>query len=377
MNAVGVYCWPLVMAVLPVVISLVTPSVDEVPVLTMMHMAVPVTVAVIAVEATLTWTLVPLVTTKSLPLPGVRVRVARTQRLWAMAETMSAAAIAKALAMPEIAVRRAISDDHLKFYQAKRIDADSLEVIPCEWEPCMTAEQSLRIRAGRRSRKNLHGQKAEYALLLTNLGLLYCGRTIKTWHNSRIRSDGTRLDYYGCQKKSECTGNSRLIQAPQLETAIITNLFNALEDIAALQEAWTATHTENGSKGKINALQKSAKQLQTKKERLVRAVAEGVIEFADARRQMDALQEQLASTEAEIKTLIVSTDNMPPDWDALALPDREFRQLDSDDQRAFTTAAIERVEVRRNDALITYRFPMTQSGNRESRLHLPESSKSR
>lgn len=300
-------------------------------------------------------------------------RLLQMQQLWQMAETMSAKAIAEKLRLPEIFVRRSISDDRLMIYQAKRLDIANQEMIQCDWEPCMNADQSLRIRAGRRSRKNLKGKRVAYASLLSALNLVYCGYCgglFKTWQgNTRVAGD--RTDYYGCSKKNSYTcPESRMFQQQDLDRIITENLINTLENLINIKLYWEMEGETNDPRRQLTELTKQAKAIEKKKQRLVTAISEGIIESADAKEQLKHLNETLAESKNQQQGILHKLQK-PPDWTRLAISGEEFQTLETHDQREILRTAIERIDIYSSYALITYPFPRSETGNRTSRIHLP------
>jgi DNA invertase Pin-like site-specific DNA recombinase len=294
-------------------------------------------------------------------------------RLWNLAETLSAKAIAEKLKIPEIAVRRAISDDRLNFYQAQRINEETGEIIACDWEPCMFADQAQRIRSGRRSRKNGSGQRAAYSSLLSAMNLVYCGYCggfVKTWQGPK-RGEKTPTAYYSCSKKNGHTcPKARMFQQPDINSLVVGNLLKVISNLDALKHFWDVSRDDNATMKELAELTKKAKAVEQNKQRLVTAIAEGVIEFADAKGQMQKLNE----THDEIKSKqqqILSQLQDPPDWDALAITTEEFHNMDMADQREILRNAITRIDIYNSYAIITYPFPRNISGNRTSRIHLP------
>ncbi len=292
----------------------------------------------------------------------------RMQQLWKFAETLSAKAIAERLGMPEISVRRAISDERLLICQALRHDPSTMEVIACDWEPCIDAEQAARIAAGRRSRKTITGEKAPYASLLSALGVLfcgYCGATIKTW-----RGRPTQPPYYGCQKKGGRTcDKSRLVQQSVLNPIIVGNLLNTLSQIDALRGYWERNDQTEASGKTINKLNRQRRELEQKRQRLVTAIGDGVIEFTDAKQQMITLKAEIE--EVGVKLQMVSEAPGTPDWDSITITLDEWSSLDMDSQRAIITAAVDRIDLQHSYAIISYKFPVSTSGRRTSQIHLP------
>lgn len=300
----------------------------------------------------------------------------RMQQLWKMAETMSAKSIAEQLGMPEIAVRRSISDERLLIFQAKRLDIDNLESIPCDWEPCMTAEQAMKVRAGRRSRKNLHGARASYASLLSAMQVLfcgYCGATAKTWQGNTSRKDGARTDYYGCQKKNGRTCHrSRMIKQAILDRLVIENLLNTLEEVDHLKHCWAALQGGGDPEKQLSDLAKQERTEEAKKKRLITAISEGVLEFAEAKAK-------IAEINTNIQAITSARDNLVQqqqsyfDFDAVTITRADFNHLSVGGQREIIQATIQRIDLHNSYAIITYQFPRTINGDCTSRIHLPPS----
>jgi len=303
-----------------------------------------------------------------------QMQLPKLQRIWSLAETRSAKSIASEMDMPEITVRRILSDDRLLFCQALRIDPQTGQVIQCEWEQCLDAETAARVRAGRRTRKNGQGKKA-YAALLSNLGLVwcgYCGRTVKVWHNSRIRRDGTRNDYYGCQTKndkSKCP-KARLIPQQALNDRVLTNLFHTIEDLEPLKQYWQIAAEKSNPGKELQTIENKLKKATDKKSRLVSAIADGILDFADAKQKMNELNAEIEHLRGEERTALALAVSIP-DWDALSVSRVDFDSLTTDRQRDIISMAISRIDLFENYAIITYPFPRNEDGDRIARIHLP------
>ena len=296
----------------------------------------------------------------------------RMRRLWALTETMSTRLVADELGMPLIAVRRAISADRLLFYQAKRLDSHG-ELIDCEWEPCMTAEQAERIRANRRQRFS-GGARRDHGGLLTNLGIFtcgYCGRSVRSW-NGRPQKDGTRTAYYGCKAnelKRLCPP-SRMILQQLLDERGLINVFGLLSDTAKLQYYWQDAQQNEDSGPKLAALAKEEKALLGKKQRLVAAIVEGVLSFADGKPQRESLDTQLSKIREQRMTIIAAR-QAEPDWEGLNFTREEFDQLSDEEQRELLTLVIKEIRFYSSYLLIEYRFPRGLGGESVSRTNLP------
>lgn len=302
----------------------------------------------------------------------------RMQRIWQLAETRSARSIAEELGLPEIFIRRSISDERLNIYQAKRIDSANLETIPCDWEAIMAADQAMRIRTGRRSRKNLHGPRLEYASLLSALGIFhcgYCGATAKTWQGNTSRISGQRQDYYGCQKKNGRTClSSRMIKQKIFDRLIIENLLNTLEGVEHLKHCWMIFQGGGDPEQELAAMAKQERAEEARKKRLIAAISEGVLEFAEAKATISEINTNIQAIK-DSRDSLLQRQTAHFDFDSISITRDEFSELTTGDQRAIIQAAIQRIDLHNSYAIITYRFPRTTTGDFTSRIHLPPSEK--
>ena len=296
--------------------------------------------------------------------------------IWTGAETMSARAISQETGRPEIFIRRALADDRLLYYQALRTDQITGEHIPCDWTPVMDAEQAKRIKAARSGRGHaISAPRREYASLLSNLQMVYCGycgRTVKTWTNTRKRTDGTYINYYGCQTKDtrrKCE-SARLMAQNVFDFAVITNVFNTLANIEDLKEMWSAQQARMNPGEELRKNAEEMKRNEEKKRRLVSAITNGIMDFADAKEAMNEIKNTLETLELQRKDIKINIMN-PPDWDSIDLSSEEFKELDSKHQREFLKHIVERIDLYQMHATITYKFPRNNDGSPTAKINLP------
>ena len=295
------------------------------------------------------------------------------KQLWSLATEFSAKAVAEKLGLPEIFVRRSISDARLLIYQAKRVNPPDGSVIDCDWEACLDEETANKIIAARRTRRNLKGRKAPYASLLSAMGILrcaYCGSTAKVWQG-KTNKDGRRTDYYGCQKKNGRTcPQSQMVKQSILNELVVTNLLHTLNDIEQLKKYWLENQRESDPRKRLDELSKAEKKEEEKKRRLVQAVGEGHLEFADIKPEMAKITAKITEIQMEREEINRQQTEMP-DLDALSVTPADWHEFDTDDRRALILAAIERIDLYNSYAIITYRFPRHTSGDCTSRIKLP------
>ena len=296
------------------------------------------------------------------------------QTLWTLAETNSARAIAKELNMPEIAVRRAIADDRLLLYQALRTDPESDQLIRCDWQPVMDSDQAARIRSGRRTRRKTPGAKRTAVSLLSNLELVYCGfcgRTVKTWNNSKTKRDGSRVDYYGCQVKNDrhACPQSRMITQTELDERVINNIFRTMAKVDKLKQAWQISQEQGSVPTELKELDRAEQEANAQKTRLVDAVADGLLSSGDVKSKRAELETTLARISTRRQSLL-SQMAAPPDWEDLLTDRADFDLLTLEEKREFITSVLTRLDVYAGHAILTYRFPRNPKGDPTSRINL-------
>jgi DNA invertase Pin-like site-specific DNA recombinase len=300
--------------------------------------------------------------------------LATMKKVWALAETMSARQVATQLGLPLITVRRAISDERLLYYQALRPDLSGGPHIICEWEPCMDATQAERIKAHRRSGKKGYTRNTA-ASLLSNLGLFvcgYCGRSIRSWSPTTRQA----YAYYGCKanETARLCEKSRMHRQTIVDERITTNLLGTLADLDQIRTFWLTSQTPQNTTERLADLDAQETLLNTKKQRLVAAVADGVIDFADAREKRKEIEQGLESIKKQ-RSGINPTHIAEPDWDALAALVTDWSELDLLEQRAAVSLFVNEIRLYANYATIDYMFPRTATGETLARIHLPPPAK--
>ena len=297
------------------------------------------------------------------------------QKLFSLAESKSARAAALQLGLPPIFARRAISDSRLDFYQAIRSHPETGELIPCDWPAIITSEQADNIKAQRATGRPGRDNRSGHSALFSNMGLIvcgYCGRRIRPW-KERVRGDTITQPYYGCKGK-EITGacpNSRLISQITLNEKIVTNLLHTLDKITECHGWWLNSKPAESTTDQIKTIIQKEFVLKTQKQRLIAAIADGVIDFADAKQKRQEIETALNALRDQRHT--INTAEIPsPDWGALQVTKEEYREMTEDEKREVFRTAIKLIKMFRTYLLIEYKFPRTSQGETIARIHLPE-----
>jgi len=288
-----------------------------------------------------------------------------------MAETMSVHRIVQQTEMPQIKIRRMISDDRLLFYQGILRDPETGNQIEGQWPALIDAARAGLIRSARRTRKP-YGEKRESGGLLSNLeGILQCGycqRTAKAWRNSRQKKDGTRNNYYGC---SHSCKKSRLVQQQIIDQKLITNLLGTLEDVPLLKHVWHHHQQSNDTSKQITDIAKEETDLLNKKSRLVEAISEGIISFADAKQTRQQIESCISALQLR-RQQILTSQQPEPDWSALQIGFNRWALLTEPEQREFIKNNLLSIKLYYSYALIEYKYPRDDTGNTTARIHLPD-----
>lgn len=294
------------------------------------------------------------------------------RRMMTLAETLSAKEVARQTGVPHISVRRAIADDRLFFYQGLRLDPGSGDTLPGQWPAVLEADQVDRIRAARVNKVSGYSRR-HHASLLSNLGLFvcgYCGRSIRASQGGRRATDGSRQQYYGCTAKEgrDCPP-SRMHQQSIIDERITTNLLGTLGRLEDLRRHWQS-HDQHDPAAELATIDQQSVNLRQKKQRLVAAIADGVIDFADARAQSQSIDHALAEL-ATRRTNLQQIQSTTPDWDALALIADHWPLLTEAEQREVLATVLAQIQLFGSYLIITYKFPRSADGTRTSRAHLP------
>lgn len=298
------------------------------------------------------------------------------QHVWQLAESHSARSISEQTGMPVITVRRHIADDRLLFNQGLRIDPDNGDLIQGQWPPVMEADQADRIRAARRRATSGSGYKKRTAAgLLSALDLFYCGycgKTIRAWKASRPRKDGSLIDYYGCTAKDtrhRCD-RSRMIPQVVIDERLLGNLFTTLAHGEDLDTWWHLNNPADTTDQQLAEIAHEETATLEKKRRLITAITEGIIDFADAKEKRAELEAALGSLYKR-RDQLTSHRQIAPDWRALDISRDEYDLLDFDERREFVRPILDRVRLFESYMLIEYHFPRKPNGDRLARVHLP------
>ena len=313
-------------------------------------------------------------------LGGLRIdpeQIETFQQAVSLAENHSVRKIAEKLNLPLSRVRRITADDRLLFYQGKRLDRDTGEEIDGQWPAVITADQAESIRKNRKAghrnpRRSITGMLANLGIITCN----YCGRSVRTWANGKPRKDGTKLEYYGCRhmdKRDQCQ-KSRMVPQYIIDDLVIINLANTLANIEQLKTYWLEQNSRDNIPDKIEKIKKELAILQGQKTRLISAITEGIIEFADAKIKRLELDAVTNACKKRLKEFESQTEDQPT-WESIDFSKEEIDLLAIEEKRELFPLAISNISLSSSRLIITYKFPRHADGRRTAEIKLPPAGK--
>ncbi|WP_020675315.1 recombinase family protein [Geopsychrobacter electrodiphilus] len=296
------------------------------------------------------------------------------ERIITLAHNHSARSIAEQVGLPHIRVRRIIADDRLLFYQGKRLDEQTGNEITGQWPAVIDAKTAHAIAQNRKT--GHHSPRREITGMLSACGLMicqYCGRSVRTWANGKPRkSDGLKLQYYGCRhldKKGGC-GSARMIPQSVIDQLVLTNVSNTLERLDQIKTYWIDHNSTNTTAQQIKAINTELDSLQKQKQRLIDAITEGIIDFADAKEKRQQIETSSNACKKRLAELTNQTTE-PPNWEDITLTRAEIDQLTKKEQRELLIAILESITIGTTTITLNYKFPRHPDGRTTAQIKLP------
>jgi len=299
----------------------------------------------------------------------------RMEKIWSLATEMSNREISRKTGLALITIRRMLAPERLLFCQALRKSGG--ELLPCDWQPVLTQEQVDRITANRVTRQRGYA-RATAAGLLSNLNILFCGYCNSNLRAFRGRDNRSGKNspyaYYACKgtglDNQHACEPARMIRQEDIDSRVITHLLRTLENIDGLKAAWYASQDTSSDNKEYQQLMARNMAQTTRKQRLIAAIADGVIDFADAKQQRQAIESDLEEIRQQQKILQTRRTNEPA-WDELRLSAEDFKNLNTENQRQLLKLCIKQLRVYRSYLTIEYLFPRGTDNNTAARIHLP------
>lgn len=159
-----------------------------------------------------------------------------------------------------------------------------------------------------------------------------------------------------------------MINHHTVDEKVLNNLFSTLSRPDELKEQWQKYETEIQNNDASQEILSKIRDTEKRKENIVSAIGAGVLDFADAKAQIDSIKIELA----ELNNLLdeQKKTTQEPDWESLLIDKNDFKLMDFIDQRKAIENAITSITLYNTYAVITYPFPRTKSGSCDARINL-------
>ncbi|MCK5738486.1 zinc ribbon domain-containing protein [bacterium] len=213
------------------------------------------------------------------------------------------------------------------------------------------------------------------AYLLTGLGIFrcgYCGRSVKSNANRAKAAITVKklYVYYKCNAwtKGECRARAH-IQA-RVDAAVLGDIVKRVQAWDVVMAGYKRLENNSQRKREIDRLREQLKKAESKRDNLVRAIAGGVLELAEAREQMQGARRIIAKLEMAIDEKVADTGGTLARNVVSALRDGIVGLPDWNqaDQRQVVVLLLEKIEVFDWGLALAYRFPVKRTGGRHVKL---------
>jgi len=277
-------------------------------------------------------------------------------------------------------IRRILEPARLLFYTGK-IQVDN-QVVKAKWPPVITLKERDEIIAAKKTRNPLGVKSTRAKYLLTGLGILrcgYCGRSLKSWKDRKIRKSGKLYErtYYRCTSIHNIQGGSckksRMIPAERLENAVIKNIENTISGRGRLRAAFqAAASAESETTSELKDLKERIKAENVRKARLITAIEEDVIDLADAQKRMLEIKDTIHALQKRIDAILSDQKK----WNETHLEylnnliKSDTSTRDFLETRQLIRICIYRISAFTNNVYMRYHFPVMEDGRFIKRLRL-------
>lgn len=156
---------------------------------------------------------------------------------------------------------------------------------------------------------------------------------------------------------------------PVVDEKVTTNMFGVMSKIPEIEKEWHDKQLRNNPAEQLDKIDKEEAEQLKKKRRLIEAITEEVISFADAKEIRQQIENNIGALQLRRQQVIASQKPMPKleqvdseDWDVMPTTERRYHLSNN----------IESITLFYAYALIKYRFPRGLGKTDTARIHLPE-----
>ena len=190
--------------------------------------------------------------------------------------------------------------------RVKEIELEDRFIFIITVPPLLDDETLEKVRQVADRRRKGRGKRVNKYLLggyvfCAECGLSFCGQTQKGSYRYYRHHPGGKIN------PDKCPQNWMVVKANELEEAVLLHLFATLGNPAKIQRAIEAANpdaeAQEDARQEIEGKLGELKKIDVAMERLVKAVADGVLEGDDVRRRKDRLVDEADAIKARIQAL--------------------------------------------------------------------------
>lgn len=268
-------------------------------------------------------------------------------------------------------LRRLLERPRLLFYAGIRRDAQG-EEIRATWPAIITETELAELLLCKKKRTTTY--KTAPAYLLTGLGIFrcgYCGLSIKTAAN---RARENYKVYYYCSGYLRGRGHcpsSRSIPVDTIDNLVIVDLIKRMKHLDRVFRGMQAYREKSQVQERTAKIHKDLADLEQKKSRLVHAVENDLLSYSEVEKRLNELRDAIRIKNEELRQ--VHNEEIKVDEATIRAIAEKIDMLPRfriGGKRYFISTLITKIVLYEKSLHIIYRFPVTESGNREIRLKI-------
>ena len=252
-------------------------------------------------------------------------------------------------------IRRMMENRKLLFYSGRTTDSDG-NIIKAVWDPIISEEFANKILAAKKARRCMPKGKAKF--LLTGLGIFrcrFCGRTVKSWYG------GGQYRYYRCssiQYGEQCP-NNRMWRTYIIDQVVWKTVIDVINDVDNIEEGYKLLNNDEEYLRKKAMLEGELQRVGNKLRRIITAIGEGIIDFAEAREEVSKLREQRADLEIKLKNLNIQNSSMLSleDFRRIFGSNKIYDEMGFEDKKEIIATLVSKIMLSKKAVYVNFKVP--------------------
>jgi len=259
-------------------------------------------------------------------------------------------------------VRNMVSAKRLWMYAGYQTNSCG-ERVPAAW-PAIMPESWIHEITLAAAASPAVGARGGAKYLLTGLGLFSCAACGHRM-GSHTDSRAARRPYYRCNNR-QCDHRRSVVPMSRIDALILARVQSTLDNMDLIKQ-WQSALDDGQTAQKLTTTESAIQKNKRATSRLVEAITNNVITFADARQKRDHLRTELTTLQTTRTDLIANMRQSTIDLDTSGVT---IHDLPMPDQRLTITTLIAAITHHRTHLIITWRVPIDATGNTTEHIAL-------